>query len=504
MLLLSLTVPPPPPEEVPASPIGRAVVRLVLAALGALPGGVRDALARTVGRVIFTLRIRRQLTVEQLGWAFPAWTTEERRRMARRTYEHMATAALDAALSQKVSADALAAAVLREESLAIERALQGGKGVLLATGHFGNWELLGEGLTRQGVPLHAVVRPLKGAFNAEVVAGRVRAGMRLIAPRNALRGALAELRRNQAVAVLFDQAIGGKHALFVPFFGRPAATTPLLSMAAMLSGAPVLVVLARRVGDALHVHIEGPFPVPSTGNRHRDLWTHTATLTEVLERQIRAAPDQWLWLHRRWKLPAPPAEALRLELLALAADDERVRPLLAADGRLFDGYAPEMEAVHRRNAARLAELVGAHGWPGRSLAGEDGAEAAWRIVQHAIGEPSLQRRCLPLLEAAAAAGEAPPLQPAMLADRIRYFEGRPQLYGTTVGWDAEGRLSPGPLEMPGEVDARRAALGLPPLATSLRPDPPADTGDMEMRRPADPAKHHADFEAWARRVGWRM
>jgi|GEM_PF-50313 len=504
MLLLAPTVPPPPPEEVPASPFGRAVVRLLLAALGALPGAVRDALARTVGRVIYALGIRRQLTLEQLGWAFPGWSPGERRRVARRTYEHMATAALDAALSQKVAGDALAAAVLREESLAIERALAGGKGVLLATGHFGNWELLGEGLTRQGVPVHAVVRPLKGAFNAEVVAGRVRSGMRLISPRNALRGALAELRRNQAVAVLFDQAIGGKHALFVPFFGRPAATTPLLSMAAMLSGAPVLVVLARRVGSALHVHVEGPFPVPSTGDRDHDLWTHTATLTEVLERQIRAAPDQWLWLHRRWKLPAPPAQALRLELLALVADDERVRQLLAAEGRLFDGYAPEMEAVHRRNAKRLAGLVDAHGWPGRSLAGEDGAEAAWRIVQHAIGEPALQRRCLPLLEAAAAAGDVPALQPAMLADRIRYFEGRPQLYGTTVGWDRDGQLSPGPLEAPEDVDRRRAALGLPPLAASLQSGATPEAGDREVRRPADPAKHHADFEAWARRVGWRM
>ncbi len=476
-------------------------MRLLLDALAVVPAGVREAMARTVGRLIFMLGIRRQLTLDQLGWAFPAWSRQERRRVARRTYQHLATAVLDAALSQKQSADALASAVLREESFAIERALAGGRGALLVSGHFGNWELLGEGLTRQGIPLHAVARPLKGAFNAEVVAGRVRSGIHLISPRNALRAALTELRRNQAVGVLFDQAIGGKHSLFVPFFGRPAATTPLVSMAAMLSGAPVLVVLARQVGTALHMQVEGPFPVPSTGNRARDLWAHTATLTEVLERQIRAAPEQWLWLHRRWKLRPPPEEALRLELLALAADDERVRRLLAKDGRLFDGYAPEMEALHRRNAARLAQLLDAHGWPGRTLASEDGAEAAWRIVQHAIAEPAFQRRCLALLEAAAASGEVPPLQPAMLADRIRYFEGRPQRYGTTVGWDREGRLTPGPLEAPEEVDLRRATLGLPPLAASVQATP---EGEVEVQPPADPARHVADFEAWARRVGWRM
>ncbi|MGO9828602.1 MAG: DUF6624 domain-containing protein [Myxococcaceae bacterium] len=493
---------PPSPEEVPASPIARALVRLLLGGLALVPAGVREAMARMVGRLIFMLGIRRQLTLEQLGWAFPAWSRDERRRVARRTYQHMATAALDAALSQKQSADVLASAVLREESRAIEQALAGGRGVLLASGHFGNWELLGEGLTRQGMPLHAVVRPLKGAFNAEVVAGRVRSGIRLISQRNALRGVLSALRRNQPVGVLFDQAIGGKHALFVPFFGRPAATTPLVSMAALLSGAPVLVVVAHRVGTALHMHVEGPFPVPSTGDRSRDLWTHTATLTEVFETQVRGAPDQWLWLHRRWKLAPPPKEALRLELLALAADDQRVRRLLAEDGSLFQGYAPEMEAVHRRNAVRLGQLVDAHGWPGRTAAGEDGAEAAWLVVQHAIGEPGLQRRCLPLLEAAAAAGEVPPLQPALLADRIRYFEGRPQLYGTTVGWDNQGRLTPGPLEAPETVDARRALLGLPPLAVFLQRVPAV--GDVEERPPADPAKHAADFEAWARRVGWRM
>ncbi len=497
MLLLSLTV--SSPEEVPASALGRAVVRLFLAVLRVVPAGLREALARTVGRVIFSLGLRRRLTLEQLGWAFPSWNATERRRVAGRTYQHMATAALDAALSQDLSSEALASNVLREESLAIEGALQGGRGVLLATGHFGNWELLGEGLTRQGIPLHAVVRPLKGAFNAEVVAGRVRAGMRLISPHNALRGTLAQLRRNQAVAVLFDQAIGGKHALFVPFFGRPAATTPLLSTAAMLSGAPVLVVLARRVGGVLHVKVEGPFPVPSTGNRARDLWAHTATLTEALERQIRGAPDQWLWLHRRWKLAPPPGEALRLELLALAADDERVRRLLAEEGRLSPGDAPEMEALHRRNAGRLAHLLDVYGWPGRTLAGEDGAEAAWRVVQHAIAEPALQRRCLPLLEAAAAAGEVPALQPAMLADRICYFEGRPQRYGTAVGWDGQGRLTPGPLETPEQVDARRATLGLPPLAVLLH-----QGGGEGEAPPADPQRHFADFEAWARRVGWRV
>jgi KDO2-lipid IV(A) lauroyltransferase len=108
--------------------------------------------------------------------------------------------------------------------------------------------------------------------------------------------------------MLVDQAIGGKHALFVPFFGRPAATTPALSMAALRTGAPTLLVVALRENGRLRFRVEGPFEVVGTGNRQQDLWTHTARITAALERIIRQAPEQWLWLHRRWKLAPPPEE----------------------------------------------------------------------------------------------------------------------------------------------------------------------------------------------------
>ena len=113
----------------------------------------------------------------------------------------------------------------------VERALAAGRGLLVATAHLGSWELFGAAMA-QRVPLHAVVRPLRGGLNARLVEARERAGLRLIPARGALSGMVAALRRNEVVAMLVDQAIGGKHALFVPFFGRPAATTPALSMAA--------------------------------------------------------------------------------------------------------------------------------------------------------------------------------------------------------------------------------------------------------------------------------
>ena len=136
-------------------------------------------------------------------------------------------------------------------------------------------------------------------------------------------------------------------------------------------------------------------------------------------------------------------------------------------GRLFAGYDPRMEAVHRFLAGRLARIVEQHGWPGRSTVGADGAAAAWRVAHHAIATPALQRRFLALVQAAAARGEATPLQAAMLEDRVRHLEGRPSLYATLLDWDEQGRLSPGPVEAAAELDSRRAALGLPPLAAAL-------------------------------------
>jgi hypothetical protein len=195
-------------------------------------------------------------------------------------------------------------------------------------------------------------------------------------------------------------------------------------------------------------------------------------------------------------------EALREELLAMAAEDRRVRAELLADGSLSDGYHPRMADVHRRNAARLAEIIAGRGWPGRGLAGEDGARAAWVILQHAIGDPPLQRRGLEVLRAAVAAGEAPAWQAAYLEDRIRYFEGRPQKYGTQYDWDESGQLNPHPVEDPAGVDERRRGVGLGPLAENTRRlrEETARSGEGP---PPDRAEHRRKFLAWCQEVGWR-
>jgi hypothetical protein len=193
-------------------------------------------------------------------------------------------------------------------------------------------------------------------------------------------------------------------------------------------------------------------------------------------------------------------EALRRGLLALARRDLETRDRLAAAGTLFDAYHPEMQAVHEANAAALLVFVEAQGWPGRPLVGDDGAEAAWLIAQHAIGLPPFQRACLRYLEAAAEAGEVPAWQPAYLVDRILSLEGRKQVYGTQFDWDGKGEMSPLPIEDAAAVDALRSAVGLPPLAEAILVQRASANRD---NRPADLAEHRRRMRAWARLVGWR-
>jgi hypothetical protein len=190
---------------------------------------------------------------------------------------------------------------------------------------------------------------------------------------------------------------------------------------------------------------------------------------------------------------------LRQVLLGMAEEDRRVRAELAATGELFRGYAPRMEEVHRRNARVLESIIDRYGWPGKSLVGDDGADAAWLVLQHAVGSPQLQRRCLAVLREAVARGEMEPAHLAYLEDRICFFERRPQRYGTQFDWDERGRLSPWLLEDPERVDEYRLSVGLGPLAERLEQ---ARRETADGAKPPDPEGRKEEMLAWAKSVGW--
>jgi len=189
-------------------------------------------------------------------------------------------------------------------------------------------------------------------------------------------------------------------------------------------------------------------------------------------------------------------------LIEAAREDLRVRAELARSGALFDGYNPDMERVHLANADLLERAIEAIGWPTRSKVHDDGAGAAFLIAQHAISRPALQRKALELVLEAIPLGEANPLDAAYLSDRIAVFEGRGQIFGTQFDWNADGLLAPSPIADAANVEERRANVGLPPLADIIA-EMRADATAEGQTAPADLAQRRADFEAWARRVGWR-
>lgn len=192
-------------------------------------------------------------------------------------------------------------------------------------------------------------------------------------------------------------------------------------------------------------------------------------------------------------------ERLREKLLAMRREDGRVREELAVSGELFDGYAPAMEAVHLKNARELERLIDERGgWLGKSAVGGDGADAAWLVAQHAISLPEFSRKCLKLIEKAVAANEAEPQHAAYLHDRICFFENRPQRYGTQSDWNERGEMQVWMLEDETKISDFRRAVGLPPLEKLVW-----ENGESSENKPENFQKRQTEYEAWARRVGWR-
>lgn len=191
-------------------------------------------------------------------------------------------------------------------------------------------------------------------------------------------------------------------------------------------------------------------------------------------------------------------------LIAAVRRDRETRARLAASGALFDGYHPEMEAVHLDNARVLEDVIARIGWPGRGKVGDDGAAAAILILQQAISRPDLQRRGLDLILDAIPEGQANSLDAAYLADRIAMYEGAPQTFGTQFDYDDNGLLSPAPVRDPETLEERRASVGLPPMAETIA-DMRAQAAANNEPAPsaAGLAERRAKFETWARKAGWR-
>lgn len=293
------------------SPVVGWLANRVMDALCALPASVRDGLARFVGWLAFTLGIRRRVALDNLAHAFPEKSEAERRSIAREAYITMARVVIESIDTRDhVDLSWSASEAPGGDWEALKAHVATGQGALLVTAHFGNWERAGKQLPQRGIPLNALVRPLKGALNMRIVDNRVAANVGLIYPKGAIAQVQEAVGLGESVLMLLDQALPAKAAVFVPFFGRLASTTPAMAVVAQRTGAPVFVVMGVRdaSGRILRLEVEGPIPVPQVQQGQDPIVAHTAAVTAVLERHIRRNPGQWLWLHRRWKVQPPAAE----------------------------------------------------------------------------------------------------------------------------------------------------------------------------------------------------
>jgi KDO2-lipid IV(A) lauroyltransferase len=249
------------------------------------------------------LPARRRIALANLELALGGQlTAAQRRTVARASFRHLGVTALECCRLFLGAEGAMLDRVRLSGAEHVKAALAEGRGAFYLTAHFGNWELLAAAHALTGFALSVVIRPLDNPYLEALLArGRERGRVRLIAKRAAIRGVQAALARGDCVGVLLDQD-AGRQGVFVPFFGRPASTSRSLAVLALKTGAPVVPAFIRRLPGGEHeVTLEPAIPLARTGRLDEDVAVNTARFTAAIERHVRAAPEQWFWVHRRWK-----------------------------------------------------------------------------------------------------------------------------------------------------------------------------------------------------------
>ncbi|MFP7658094.1 DUF6624 domain-containing protein [Chryseobacterium proteolyticum] len=188
-------------------------------------------------------------------------------------------------------------------------------------------------------------------------------------------------------------------------------------------------------------------------------------------------------------------------IIELKNEDLELRDQLIKRGELGEGYHKEMEQLHSRNAKKLNDIMDIIGYPGIDKVGKEASEAAWLIIQHAIGQPELMRKCVRLLKDAVDEQKADPKNLAYLSDRIAVFEGKPQLYGTQFDWNENGEMVPNFIDNITKVNERRKSVGLNTLEEQT-----AIIREQVKREnqspPEDFSKRKNELEIWKKKVGW--
>jgi Kdo2-lipid IVA lauroyltransferase/acyltransferase len=290
-----------------ASLLHRLEYGMLRGAVGAMRALPLDT-ARWLGAVVTTtgyapLGIRRAVVVRQIAAAFPGLSDADVRRLARRSYAHLGRVSVETALLPTLGREGVLSLFDGAEGFdRIEAAHTAGRGIILITGHFGNWELAGAYVAARGVPIEVITRRMNNPlFDAYLTRTRERSGMRVIHDADAVRRIPRAFRDGHAVAFVADQGVLGLASTFVPFFGRPAKTPRGPAVFALRFGVPVFFCAAVREASRRYRFLVSPVEVTDAGDREADVDAVVTQFTGILERCVRRYPEQYFWHHRRWK-----------------------------------------------------------------------------------------------------------------------------------------------------------------------------------------------------------
>ena len=286
--------------------------RLVQPVLLWLPRKTVLALGRAAGSTAFSLLAKeRERTLQHLRWAFGHEKgAAEIRELGRRVFIHFGEVAMEIARFPKLTPQELAGWVEPGEGVSrIRQVLAGGKGAIILTAHFGNWELMGAFLRFTGLPGTVIGRKLYyDKFNEMIVRLREKVMLRTIYQEDSPREFLKVLKENEMLGILADQDVDRFEGIFVPFFGRPAYTLTSPVKLALASGAPLVPTFLVREGERYRLIVEEPIQVEMKGGREETIREYTERWTRIVEEKIRQYPDQWVWMHRRWKTEMQPED----------------------------------------------------------------------------------------------------------------------------------------------------------------------------------------------------
>lgn len=271
-----------------------------------LPHATALRLGAWLGVIVYHLdRPHRRIALRNLGIAFPEKSERERRSILLRSCRNLGRVVAEFCHLEALTPETVGRYVRIEDPETWRRAVIGReRGVVVLTGHFGNWELLAYAQGLFGDPVTLVHRPLRNPMVDAVISRiRARAGTQAIKKKAAAKEALRALRARGLVVIPADQNQTRSYGVFVDFFGFPASTTPGAARLAMMTGAPVLPVFLVREGetDRHRIVILPEVEMAQTGDRHADIITNTQRCTAVIERMLREHPDHWIWFHKRWR-----------------------------------------------------------------------------------------------------------------------------------------------------------------------------------------------------------